>query len=132
IEIREQDGRLTAEWRSSDSNTCLVEFSLDSNAPLFRSLQVDGHVLATQVRPVFILTTGARVQRPGVKYIFFDKPATGKNGPVRQFTAALNTKTVRVKSDGQRATISFDGLAAGPFSGELNFHLYDGSPFLQV
>jgi len=132
IVIRHQTNGLKAEWRSTDGTSCAVEFSLDPGAPLIWSLEAGDKILATQVQPVYVVTTGARVQRPGVKYVFFDKPATVKNGPVRQFTAALNTKNVRVRSAGQRATITFDGLAAGPFSGDLNFHLYNGSPFLQV
>src|SRR5947209_16535659 len=100
IVIRQESNRLKAEWQSADRTACAAQFSLEPGAPLLRSLETDGKILAANVRPVFVITTGARVQRPGVKYIFFDKPATGKNGPVRQFTATLDTKTVRVESAG--------------------------------
>ena len=132
IGIRHEGTVLKAEWRTSEGTECIVQFSLEDGAPLLRSMALNGSTLATQVQPKFIITTGARVQRPGVKYIFFDKPATGKNGPVRQFAATLSPKTVRVESAGRRAIISFDGMSAGPFSGGLNFHIYAGSPFLQV
>jgi len=132
VTIRQENQKLKAEWQSDAGTTCSVEFALDPGVALFRSLSANSKLLATNVQPVFVLTTGARVQRPGVKYIFFDKPATGKNGPVRQFTATLDVKSVRVESSGQRATITFSGLSAGPFSGDLNIHIYAGSPFLQV
>src|SRR6267142_1427354 len=87
VTIRHDGNRLKAQWSSAEGTACGVEFSLEPNAPLLSSLEIGGKLLAAQVQPVFVLTTGARVQRPGVKYIFFVKPATGKNGPVRQFMA---------------------------------------------
>ena len=132
VTIRQENNQLNTEWRALDGTLCTATFALIPGAPLFQSLAADSKILATNVQPVFVLTTGARVQRPGVKYIFFDKPATGKNGPVKQFTATLAVKSIRVESSGQRATITFSGLSAGPFSGDLNIHIYAGSPFLQV
>ena len=132
VAIQQQGDRLKATWASADGTPCGVELSLQPDTPLLRSLEIGGKPLATQVQPVFLVTTGARVQRPGVKYIFFDKPATGKNGPVKHFTAKLEPNQVRVQSTGNRATVAFDRLSAGPFTGELNFHFYAGSPFVQV
>ncbi|HWX23199.1 MAG TPA: hypothetical protein VN578_25125 [Candidatus Binatia bacterium] len=132
VALRQEGGRLLAQWQAADGTPCAVEFSLKPNAPLLQSLEAGGKVLATQVQPVYLVTTGARVQRPGVKYIFFDKPSTEKNGPVKHFTVTLDLKSVRVESAGKRATITFSRLAAGPFAGELVFHLYAGSAFLQV
>src|SRR6185503_8071460 len=93
---------------------------------------IGGVELARDVRPVFPITTGARVQRPGIKYIFFDKPITERNGPVKNFTSSLDLKSARVTSAGKRATISFDRISAGPFSGTLDFTFYAGSPFILV
>jgi len=112
VVIRQQAGGLEARWSSADGSPCAVEFSLKPNTPLLRSLALGGKVLAEQVQPVFLLTTGARVPRPGVKYIFFDKPATGKNGPVKHFTATIDLQRVQVESVGHRATIAFSRLTA--------------------
>jgi hypothetical protein len=132
VTVRQQGDRLLATWSAADRTALSVEFSLKTNTPLLESLAIDSQVLGSRLQPVFLITTGARVPRPGVKYIFFDKPATGKNGPVRHFDSALDLQTVRVESAGQRATIALGRLSAGPFSGELVFRIYDGSPFVQV
>jgi hypothetical protein len=132
VTIRQRGERLTASWPGADGSRCAVEFSLGENKPLIASLEVGRKALVRDVNPVFLVTTGARVQRPGVKYIFFDKPIEGKNGPVRHYTASLSLKTVRVRSEGKRATISFGVIEAGPFAGELEFQIYTGSPLLQV
>ncbi|HSU55287.1 MAG TPA: hypothetical protein VLT36_14620, partial [Candidatus Dormibacteraeota bacterium] len=123
---------LEIKWRGSHERNCAATLSLRPGEPLLKALGVSGKVLASEVTPVFDITTGARVQRPGVKYIFFDKPATGTNGPVRHFTAALDLKSVRVESAGARATVSLNRLRAGPFSGDLNLHFYAGSSLIQI
>ena len=132
IDVRQEGERLRAGWSAADATPLGVEFSLNTNAPLIASLEIGGHVLARQVQPVFLITTGARVQRPGVKYIFFDKPADQKHGPVRHFTSVFEPNHVQVESAGSRATVTFNGLSAGPFSGELVFYLYNGSPLVHV
>ncbi len=132
VALEQEGDRLKATWTSADGTRCGTEFSLQPDTPLLHSLEIGGQLLAADVQPVFLVTTGARVQRPGVKYIFFDKPATGKNGPVQHFTARLELNRVRAQSRGNRVTLSFSRLTAGPFSGELNVHLYADSPFLQV
>ena len=132
VTLRQEGDHLKANWGAADGTRCVAEFSLQPGMPLLRSLEIAGRPLAAQVQPVFLITTGARVQRPGVKYIFFDKPASEKNGPVKHFTAKLELNKVRAVSRGNRVTLTFSRLAAGPFSGELNVYLYTGSPFLQI
>jgi hypothetical protein len=132
IEVRRDGQRLRATWPAENGASCAVTFSLEPHAPLLESLEIGGQVLAKSIQPVYLLTTGARLQKPGVKYIFFDKPITGKNGPVRHFTSALELNQVRVASSSNRTEIVFNGLSAGPFSGELIFHLYAGSPFIHL
>jgi hypothetical protein len=132
VSIRQQGDRLFADWLAGDGTRCRAEFSLKIDEPLIASLAVGGNVLIRGLRPVYLVTTGARLQKPGVKYIFFDKPSDGKNGPVRHFNSVLDLKNVRVGSSGNRAMISFSQISAGPFSGDLNIHIYAGSPLLQV
>ena len=80
VTIRQRGERLTASWPGADGSRCAVEFNLGENKPLIASLEIGRKRLVRDVNPVFLVTTGARVQRPGVKYIFFDKPIEGKNG----------------------------------------------------
>lgn len=132
IEIRQTAKGLQATWTSTAGARCRAEFSLDPSTPLISALRLNGRSLAGKVQPVFPITTGARLQKPGVKYIFFDKPIDAKLGPVKHFQSLLELQSVRVTSVGKRATIAFSRLSAGPFSGELNVHFYAGSPFVQV
>src|SRR4029077_9457953 len=88
--------------------------------------------LVKDVNPVFLLTTGVRVQRPGERYIFFDKPADERNGPVKHYIAELHLTAVQVLSEGQRASVRLSGLSAGPFAGNLVFHFYAGSPLVEI
>jgi hypothetical protein len=132
ITVQQKGDRLTASWSATGRTALSLEMSLKTNTPLVESVAIDGRVLGKQLQPVFLITTGARVQRPGVKYIFFDKPAAEKNGPVRHFGSVLDVQGVRVESAGRRATIALSRFSAGPFSGELVFRIYDGSSFIQV
>src|SRR5579862_3531718 len=123
---------IRAQWPASATSTCAAVFNLDPAAPLIAAFEADGKELARDVRPLFTITTGVRVQRPGERFIFFDKPADRKNGPVSTQDARFEPKAVRVDSAGARATLTFGLLSAPPFSGELRIHLYAGSPFLHV
>jgi hypothetical protein len=131
VKVEQRGGTLRAEWPAGAS-TCAAVFALDASAPLLAALEAGGRTLARDVRPTFTVTTGARVRRPGERYIFFDKPADGKNGPVTTRDARFEPKGVRVEGAGSRATLTLGTLTAPPFAGELRVHLYSGSPFLHV
>ena len=131
VKIERKGDTLRAEW-TADGSPFAATFRLAKDKPLLESLEAKGAVVARDLRPVWIVTTGARIDKANERYIFFDKPATQKNGPVRTHSAALDLKGVRVESWGKRATIAFAGLSAGPFSGELLVHLYSGSPLLHL
>ena len=128
--VREQT-QLIAGW-TANGVPCRAVFALNPGHPLITSLEAGGKTIAVEVNPIWRITTGARVQRPGVKYIFFDKPIEAKNGPVHYFDSKLNLKAVTVETHGNRARICFDTISAGPFSGELRFEIYNASPLLQV
>ncbi len=130
VKITQSGRELRAEWPAGGASRRAATFNLDASKPLIAALEADGAVLARDVRPVFAITTGTRVQRPGERYIFFDKPADQKNGPVRQHETTLEIRGVRAESAGARAVLTLGRMSAGPFSGELRLHLYEGSPFL--
>ena len=128
VRISEEKDGLVASWKSGQGMAAAT-FSLESGAPLFAKLEVDGKTLASKIDPQFIITTGSRKGQPGNRYTFFDKPASRAT---ERHVAKLEPTGVKVKSDGERVTLSFSGLSAGPFSGQLLVHLYDSSPLLHV
>jgi hypothetical protein len=132
VDIRQDGDLLRARWPGVDGAPCAADLSLKAGQPLIPSLMIGGNVLERNIEPVFLIATGARVHRPGVKYIFFDKPAAEKNGPVRKYQARLDAGAVRVSAAGKRAEIAFNGLSAGPFAGELIFRFCANSPFIYL
>jgi hypothetical protein len=132
VKIERKERSLRIEWRAGGDATRAATISLEPGKPLFASLEADGKVLARAVAPVYTVTTGARVSRPGERYIFFDKPADQKNGPVTVHEAALDLRSARVESEGSRASVALSRISAGPFSGDLVLRFYAGSPFFHV
>jgi hypothetical protein len=132
VKIERRDRALRVEWPAGAGSTRAATLSLDAAKPLFSSLEADGKEVARDAKPSYAVTTGARVSRPNERYVFFDKPAAQKNGPVATHDAALELKSVRVESAGARASVSISKLSAGPFSGELVLRFFAGSPFFQV
>src|SRR5687768_8749149 len=129
IRVSQQGRALTAEWKGAEGEPRSIVFSLDPAKPLFESLLVRGAAVARDVRPVFTITTGSRVERPNERYIFFDKPVTR---PTQTSVATLDLHSVRSESAGTRATITFSKLAAGVFNGDLVVRLYAGSPVVHI
>lgn len=129
IRVERRAAALRAEWNADQGKTWAATFSLDPAKPLFESLEAGGVAIARDTRPIFTVTTGSRTERANERYIFFDKPASR---PTKVHEATLDLKSVRVESAGQRASIIFSKLTAGPFSGDLVVRLYAGSPFVHV
>ncbi len=129
IKVVPDDSGLSARWKTRHGWETAVTFSLEKGAPLFAKLEADGRVLATNVDPQFVVTTGSRRKQPGNRYIFFDNPATRAK---ERHVAKMELKHVKVKSFANRVSIIFDEISAGPFEGDLLIHLYDGSPLVHV
>jgi hypothetical protein len=130
VRIEQRNRELHVEWSAGAESTRAATFNLDPSKPLIASLLAGGKTLARDVRPIYTITTGARVQRPSERYVFFDKPADQKNGPMRTHETAVDVKSVRAESSGKRALLTLGSMTAGPFSGEFRVHVYSGSPFL--
>ncbi|HEV8291753.1 MAG TPA: hypothetical protein VGP94_07500, partial [Tepidisphaeraceae bacterium] len=128
VQIAQEKEGLVAKWKTGHGQAALT-FSLEPGAPLFAKMEMEGRRLASKVDPQLIVTTGTRKGQPGNRYIFFDKPASRAT---ERHVAKLKLSSVKVKSKGDRVTIVFSGLSAGPFSGALLVHLYDSSPLVHV
>lgn len=111
---------------------------LDPTSPIaLRSLSLPGaESLATDLAPVFSVTTGTREQPPGrppemsVWNTFFDNP--GKRPHSSHGSTWLPTKAWFESPGGNRLSIVMDGLSVGPFAGDVVFTLFAGSPLIQV
>jgi len=132
VQVKQKADVLWVTWTAGSGKPCRVAFSLKAGGRLIDSLEIGGKMLSRNVNPTYLISTGARVERPGVKYIFFDAPNKETHGPVRKFAAQIDLKSVRVKSSGKRVAISFDRMSAGPFSGSLVVCIYSGSPLLYI
>lgn len=125
---------LSISWPAGDARQGKLVFNLGREGALLRSVQLNtaGVVkeLAQQLDPVFLLTTGKRdlVSQNGWN-IFFDK--TNKL-PRQTFTVALNRKKASVHSEGSRTVIKIGEVRAGPFRGNIEVTVYNGSPLFNV
>lgn len=128
VGVVHKDGALTATWSAPDGRYAAT-IKLTADGPVFASLQADGAELARDVKPVYSVTVGSRVTKPGERYVFFDKPSSR---PSQTHPAKMALKSCRVESAGGRASLVFPGLTAGPFSGDLVVTIYGGSPLLHV
>ncbi len=128
IRVERAGKTLRAEWTASGGERLAAAFDL-SGGPLLASLEVDGAAVARGIRPSYVVTTGSRTERAAERYIFFDKPA---GRATKRQKASLDLRAARVRSAGRRLTIAFSGLTAGPFRGELEVHLYAGSPLVHL
>jgi len=128
VKIAQEKEGLVARWNTRQGQAAVM-FSLEAGAPLFAKMEIEGKALASKVDPQLIVTTGTRKGQLGNRYIFFDKPAARAT---ERHVAKLELSGVKVKGDKGRVTLTFSGLAAGPFSGSLLVHLYDSSPLVHV
>lgn len=136
IAIESKDEKLRAEWTSDLGKTRLV-LNLAPNTPLFSSLELapaDAPIFKEILRDAALeipITIGSRgsANNKFTSYVFFDKPAGRKH---ETLTAKLDISKVTVTSAGPRAVIHLSTMTAGVFSGELQIHLFAGSPLIRV
>ena len=137
IRARQDGDGLEVVWRADPAGDrpARIAFNLRSGRPLIRSMGFGPSALLRDADPVTFLTVGTRVapkgRPPGMSVFntFFDAPS---KRPFQTYQSTLDLKRVRVTSQGRRATVAFGDLAIGPFSGELQITVYDGSPLVHV
>jgi len=127
-------GKVRASW-SGARERFAVTFDFNGG-PLVSVIEAGGddggmRVLGRDVDVKYVVTTGSRTQpKVGIyKFVFFDKPASRKT---ERHEAVLKLERVRVESRPGEAAVAVSTISAGPFSGELVFHFYDGSPLVRV
>lgn len=125
---------LHIEWPAGNEETAKVSIDLNKSNPLIGSLGIGSkekqYTIAENLDPAIILTVGKRdlVSQNGWN-IFFDKTAYQK---YQSYAVKLDKTDVKVTSNGSRTEVTVNGAKAGPFSGSIQFTLYNGSPLMNV
>jgi hypothetical protein len=140
----DRDGqKMTVSWEMAPGEFGRLVFDLNEGRPLVESLGVASGdepaarftPLLRAVDPVYFVTVGSRENPPGrppgmsVFNVFFDSPA---KRPYKTYKATLRARSAQVAGQGGRATVTIDGLSAGPFSGSLRFTVYAGARLLHA
>jgi hypothetical protein len=132
IQIDPTPQGLRAQWQAGENRLGLT-LALSKDAPLLSSIDIDGTPVLKDADVEYALTVGSRKVPTGPAerfgYVFFDKPASR---PFERFPATLDRQSAAIESTGRHATIRISKLSAGPFSGDLEIHLYAGSPLVHV
>lgn len=134
VQATVSDAMLNIEWPAGNAETAKVSIDLNKTNPLIGSLGIGTrekqYTIARNLDPAIILTVGKRdlVSQNGWN-IFFDKTAYLK---YQSYAVKLDKTDVKVASNGSRTEITVNGAKAGPFSGSIQFTLYNGSPLMNV
>jgi hypothetical protein len=135
VTILRDGDRLAVAWPIADGVARRLALDLRPGRPLIEALGIGEATVLDGVDPAFDVTVGTRVAPPGrppsmsVFNTFFDAPA---KRPHQSYRSKLDLKRVKVTSIGRRATIAVGDLAAGPFTGELQFTFYSGARLVYV
>ena len=137
IRVVATNNRLTVEWPSDEAGqVATATFRLTNNKPLIESFALRNagekisRAIAHDLEPFTAVTVGSRdLSTPAGWTVFFDKVNTR---PWQRYGAKLALDSVRAAASGNRGSITFGGLTAGPFAGELVFTFYAGSPLIQA
>jgi hypothetical protein len=137
ISVQHAGSELQVSWRAPTFGNGAGKFVLDlrPGRPLIRSMGISPSATLQDADPVTFLLVGTRDAPAGrppemsVFNVFFDSPA---KRPFRAYRSSLDLKHVRVSSRGRRTTVTLGDLSIGPFAGELQLTVYDGSPFVHM
>jgi len=134
VQATVSNAMLNVEWPAGNAETARVSIDLNKTNPLIGSLGMGTkekqYTIAQKLDPAIILTVGKRdlVSQNGWN-IFFDKTAYQK---YQSYAVKLDKTDIKVASNGSRTEITVNGAKAGPFSGAIQFTLYNGSPLMNV
>ena len=125
---------LEVTWPTGEAEQGKLLFDLQPENALLKSVQLtqgdSSQEVAANLDPAFLLTVGKRdlAKRKGW-VIFFDNPP---HLPHETYQVSLDKQQVTVNSEGSRTRITVQGASAGPFTGFMEFTLFNGSPLLKV
>src|SRR3954451_8542643 len=116
IQVTSTATSLTVNWPDEKDRMWQAVFSLDSRRPLISEISTGGKAVIEAARPFYRLETG---KRRGGWDAFFDFPPTAPEG-TRTFLGEFHPHKATVSRDGERVTVTFDGMRSGIFEGSLH------------
>jgi hypothetical protein len=141
VAVLRDGGRLKVAWPMADKEFGRLTLDLRPGRPRIEGLGIAASLseaaepLLQGVEPLAFLTVGTREapsgRPPGMSIwnMFFDNP--GKR-PHPTYLGTFELRRARVRSTGQRVSISLGDLRIGPFRGEWVFTLYAGCRLVHV
>lgn len=139
VQVTGFNSHLVVAWPMDNGETGEVLLNLSGGGPLLQRISTrSGHAepatLLTGLDPVWFLTVGERrfaAEKPADQQweVFFDNP---HQRPHEVFSSALAMTQAQVSGSGKRAVIAVDGLAVGPFNGNVEFTFYAGSRLMRI
>lgn len=137
VHVFTSESNVTIEWPSDEAGqVATASFRLARGRPLIESFALraanerQSQIIAHDLEPFTAITIGSRnLSTPAGWTIFFDKVNTR---PSQRYGAKLDLKSVSASAQGNRGSVTFGGLSAGPFTGELVFKFYAGSALIQA
>ncbi len=136
--VRHDPDTLQITWPTATNLQAEIIFDLRAGRPLIRSLGFSEsgqptHYIATEIEPVTTLTVGERDKQKAdegfQQMVFFEKVP---ERPHQTYLMALTNRNAHVISDGSRLTVSFGGVSAGSFTGDLRFTFFRNRPLIHA
>ncbi|MCI8515564.1 MAG: hypothetical protein HFG75_01610 [Hungatella sp.] len=139
----------TVNWTGEDGKKWKAELGIVDRMPCILSLNYElggkSFTLGSMLKPQFRVITAKRTKKnpqrmkdlaPGevLGYqwdTYSDDPMRARE-QVKQADAQWNTTKLTVTTDGNRTTVSFDGLTLGQFLGRVDFNFFDGSNLIRM
>jgi hypothetical protein len=118
---------VTVKWQDGKGLRWSAEFSLDSDRPLISAISLEGRPILERARPLYRCETG---KRRGGWDQFFDYPPSHPEG-TRRFEGAFHLLSANARTEGNRLSLTFSGLAMGPFKGSIEYTFFPASRLIQ-
>ncbi|WP_316793974.1 hypothetical protein [Pedobacter frigoris] len=117
-------------WPTGANSKGKIEFNMRKGEPLFKRIQLNSKVVATDLDPAFLLSIGKRdLMSQNGWMIFFDKVPLK---PYKTYPIELQKNNFSVTSIGSRTVLTVSSLSADRFAGDLEITFYNGSPLFNV
>ncbi|HEY1378786.1 MAG TPA: hypothetical protein VGF55_18445 [Gemmataceae bacterium] len=129
VTVRRDGSQLRLTWPMAENEFGALTLRFRGTEPLIEELGTATTAAGPTVpilrglTPVTFLTVGTRDLSAQGWNVFFDNPP---RRPHQTCLAALDPKSVTVRTRGARTAVVIDGLTAGPFRGHLQFTVYPG------
>ncbi|MCS7026046.1 MAG: hypothetical protein NZV14_14680 [Bryobacteraceae bacterium] len=127
VTVTEDGDLFRIHWKDELARSWIAEFTVEPRKPLIRAITLNGRTVVENAQPLYRCAVG---KRRGGWDQFFDLPPSHPDG-TRQFLGELAVRGVKLRTEGNRLEIAFDGFRMGIFEGAIAFTFFPGTRFLQ-